>query len=399
MSGVSTNLPPSPDGTNHPAGAAGQTTPAAASANGSADAPGRSARRERGGREQDPGRAARHGLEVNPRRRGSARRRRRSSSSSTTSPGSSGVPAARGAAATSRSPGRRCVLRAACATSSAHGCASPARSARSRSSPLTRATIAPRSPANSSGVTTTGPIDVAKSVLFTPGRSAAAHTFASEKPPIAPSAPIIAASPSPWRSSRDPAGHGDVGVRADDRGRVPEREVELPERREHPQPGRREHRRPELDVRERILGVLARGGAAAEERLQRLRRELDDPIAVDPPGPAALERRFRRREHAELHAGPAPLVAAASFCGQGRGTRARADPHPGWGVGHPPPTMIVARGRGGAQGVLCNKCVNFTARCGRSRRRSRVGHGGFSPRSRSRARVPPPACCAGRGRA
>ena len=48
-------------------------------------------------------------------------------------------------------------------------------------------------------------------------------------------------------------------------------------------------RRAELDVGERVLGVLARAAAAREERLERLRSELDDAIAVDAPGPAALE--------------------------------------------------------------------------------------------------------------
>ena len=37
--------------------------------------------------------------------------------------------------------------------------------------------------------------------------------------------------------------------------------------------------------------MLARIAATGEERLQRLRRELDDPIAVDPPGPPPLELR------------------------------------------------------------------------------------------------------------
>ena len=45
----------------------------------------------------------------------------------------------------------------------------------------------------------------------------------------------------------------------------------------------------QVDLGERVLGVLARAAAAGEERLQRLRGELDDAVAVDPPGPAALE--------------------------------------------------------------------------------------------------------------
>ena len=42
--------------------------------------------------------------------------------------------------------------------------------------------------------------------------------------------------------------------------------------------------------------------AAGEERLQRLRGELDHAVALDAPRPAALERELLRREHAELHA-------------------------------------------------------------------------------------------------
>ncbi len=51
-----------------------------------------------------------------------------------------------------------------------------------------------------------------------------------------------------------------------------------------------DNRRPQVDVGERVLGVLARIAATGEERLQRLGRQLDDPVALDPAGPAALER-------------------------------------------------------------------------------------------------------------
>ena len=53
--------------------------------------------------------------------------------------------------------------------------------------------------------------------------------------------------------------------------------------------GRVEHRRPQVDVGQRVLGVLAGLAAADEERLERLRRELDDAVAVDASGPASLE--------------------------------------------------------------------------------------------------------------
>ena len=55
-----------------------------------------------------------------------------------------------------------------------------------------------------------------------------------------------------------------------------------------------EHRRAQVDVGERVLGVLARVAAAGEERLQRLRGELDHPVAVDATRPAALERELPR---------------------------------------------------------------------------------------------------------
>src|SRR5581483_5842947 len=65
---------------------------------------------------------------------------------------------------------------------------------------------------------------------------------------------------------------------------------------------RPQHRRPQHDVGEGVLGVLPREAAAGEERLQRLRRQLDDPVALDPPGPPPFEVELLRREHAELHA-------------------------------------------------------------------------------------------------
>ena len=81
-----------------------------------------------------------------------------------------------------------------------------------------------------------------------------------------------------------------------------------------------EHRRAQIDVGERVLGVLARRAAAREERLERLRGELDDPVAVDAPGPAALERELLRREHAEPHGSVCTITSAIS----GRSRRIRS---------------------------------------------------------------------------
>jgi len=50
-----------------------------------------------------------------------------------------------------------------------------------------------------------------------------------------------------------------------------------------------QHGRPQDDDVERIVRMLAGVAAAREERLKRLRCKLNDAIAFDAPGPAALE--------------------------------------------------------------------------------------------------------------
>jgi hypothetical protein len=49
---------------------------------------------------------------------------------------------------------------------------------------------------------------------------------------------------------------------------------------------------------ERELRVRARLTAAGEERLEGLRCELNDAVALDAPGPSALEIHSLRAEHA-----------------------------------------------------------------------------------------------------
>ena len=71
------------------------------------------------------------------------------------------------------------------------------------------------------------------------------------------------------------------------------------------------HGREQPHLRERVLGVLARLSAAGEERLQRLRRELDHAVALDPARPPP-DLVLDRREHAELHGSDAPLAVPAS---------------------------------------------------------------------------------------
>ena len=67
----------------------------------------------------------------------------------------------------------------------------------------------------------------------------------------------------------------------------------------------------EHDLVERVLGVLARRAAAREERLQRLRGEVDHPVAVDSSDPAPLQRVVDRMEHAEPHYGSVCTTTSA----------------------------------------------------------------------------------------
>ena len=67
--------------------------------------------------------------------------------------------------------------------------------------------------------------------------------------------------------------------------------------------------------------MLPRAAAAREERLERLGRKLDDAVAVDLPGPAALEIHPLRTEHAELHAGSVCTTTSAI---SGASSRSRA---------------------------------------------------------------------------
>src|SRR5205823_3611383 len=97
------------------------------------------------------------------------------------------------------SPGRNSVFRAAWARIASHDQYMSPRFPRERSSPFTRATISSRRSPSSSGLTTTGPSEVAKSLPFAgPSpiaiscrwRSRPAQSFITVKPPLAPSAPI-----------------------------------------------------------------------------------------------------------------------------------------------------------------------------------------------------------------
>ena len=182
------------------------------------------------------------------------------------------------------------------------GACSPPR-ARS-AAPSRRPAASPR-PAS----TTIGPSESAKSRLFAPGRSGASHSTKGVKPPIAPSAPMIAACRRRGRSSQRREARR---RRRRLRGSRPGSRSAKSSPVEDPDGRRMEDRRAKDDLRERVLGVLARLAAAGEERLQRLRRELDDPVAVDPPRPAALEQRDRAGENMQSFTRSAPCGRCTS---------------------------------------------------------------------------------------
>ena len=81
---------------------------------------------------------------------------------------------------------------------------------------------------------------------------------------------------------------------------------------EQPHRRRLEHRRSQEHGLQGVLRVLTGGRAAGEERLQRLRGELNDGVAVDPAGPAALELELDRREHAQPHGSVWTITSATS---------------------------------------------------------------------------------------
>src|SRR5262249_33836117 len=105
-------------------------------------------------------------------------------------------------------------------------------------------------------------------------------------------------------------------VRPVDGGAV--REPEVAVALEDPHGRRMQHRRAQDDVFERKAVVLARLAAAGEERLQRLRGELDDAVVLDAPGPAARQIAVARREHAELHWRGSVCTTTSAISGRSR---------------------------------------------------------------------------------
>src|SRR5690348_10647017 len=79
-----------------------------------------------------------------------------------------------------------------------------------------------------------------------------------------------------------------------------------------------EDRRAENHVLERVDVVLTGFAAAGEERLQRLGGELDHAVAVELPGPAALEVPVSRSEHAELHQPGSVWTTTSAMSGRSR---------------------------------------------------------------------------------
>ena len=148
----------------------------------------------------------------------------------------------------------------------------------------------------SSGVTTTGPSTIPKSDRFTSGCSAGScHSTIAVVPPISPPAPITTAIRA--RAERRVPATGTFG---------PTTAVALAKRNE-PSVVEEPHRRRVLhgheqgDVGERVLRMHARAAADEEERLQRLRGEVEHPVVLDAADPPAVERVVVRVEHAEAH--------------------------------------------------------------------------------------------------
>src|SRR5581483_1916366 len=96
------------------------------------------------------------------------------------------------------------------------------------------------------------------------------------------------------------------------------RELEVAGRAEDADRRRMQDRRPQDDVGERVLRVLACLSAAGEERLQRLRGELHDAAVLDSSRPAAREIAVPRREHAEPHARGSVWTITSAISGRSR---------------------------------------------------------------------------------
>ena len=120
--------------------------------------------------------------------------------------------------------------------------------------------------------------------------------------------PMTAAGRHAAETDCAPKWDDDRRPRAHDRCRVRELEtslvVENPHRRWVEDGGE------QLDLVERVLGVLACLPPAEEERLQRLCREMRHPVAVDAAHPAALHLVADRVEHAEPHGSVCTITSA-----------------------------------------------------------------------------------------
>ena len=152
---------------------------------------------------------------------------------------------------------------------------------------------------NASGVTTTGPRPSAKSRSFGPRRRTAAPVRESGEPSMRPSRPEHRRDSARARERERPA--------ILDRSTGPETAAGFANSNDSLSSktriaGGRSTGASSRTPASGILGMLARRASAREERLQRLRGEMDDAVAVDASDPAALERVFERVEHAEPQA-------------------------------------------------------------------------------------------------
>ena len=171
-------------------------------------------------------------------------------------------------------------------------------------------------PSNSSGVTTSGPSEIAKSCAFAPVQLRRDPVVHQREAADRAGADHRREAQLRLDLPRRRAGSGIVSLGAVDRGRVRERRSRR--RRRSGSTADAARARGSTTSSSAILGVLARGAAAGEERLQRLRGELDDPVAFDPARPAALRSRSLRREHAELHSRGSVCTTTSAISGRSR---------------------------------------------------------------------------------
>ena len=136
-----------------------------------------------------------------------------------------------------------------------------------------------------------------------------------------------------------------------------------------------QHRGAKVDVCKRILSVSTRRAAAGEIRLERLRSELQDGVALDDPRPAALELQILRSEHAKFHDTLVTLAFPCLAPVRLRGARIAS-------ANAPSRASLVTGSYPCLAPVRSGSPPRITVRCARSRRLCLDARGGCAPRSR-----------------